>query len=52
MVRALAKATAQEPFIVAKPNSYAIDLIINLCKLNKNDIIMIGDNLETDILFA
>ena len=41
-----------EPVVLAKPNPYAVDLIVNDHCLEKSKCVMIGDRLNTDIAFA
>lgn len=50
MVESIAKATGKRPKILGKPESYMIDLIIDQNNLNKKDLLIVGDRLETDIL--
>ncbi len=50
MVEALRKATGKNPVIMGKPNSYLIDIILEEHNLDKKDIVIVGDRLETDIL--
>ena len=39
-------------FYVGKPNSYFVKSAIKYLQLNKKNIVLIGDQLETDILAA
>lgn len=41
-----------EPLVLAKPNPYAVDLIVNDNSLDRSKCVMIGDRLNTDIMFA
>lgn len=50
MVAALRTATAVEPFVVGKPQTYAFDKILELTDTPPERAIMIGDRLDTDIL--
>jgi 4-nitrophenyl phosphatase len=43
-------ATGINPIFIGKPESLMIDLILNQEGLMKEDLLMIGDNYETDIL--
>ncbi len=52
MVAAVERCTGKKPFIVGKPNTYFAKLILEENKLKKNEVITIGDRLETDIRFA
>jgi 4-nitrophenyl phosphatase len=46
----LTTTTGVDPLFIGKPESFMIDLILEQRGLNKEDLIMIGDNYETDIL--
>jgi 4-nitrophenyl phosphatase len=42
--------TREQPFFIGKPEPLMIDLILQKTGLKKKDLLMIGDNYETDIL--
>ncbi len=42
-------ATQREPIVIGKPNKYMIDAICNKYSLKKEDMVIIGDRLYTDI---
>ena len=48
------KSASNKPnsIIIGKPNSYFVDTAIKFLNLRKKNIILIGDQLETDILAA
>lgn len=50
MVAALRTATAVEPFVVGKPQTYAFDKILEFTNTPPERAIMIGDRLDTDIV--
>jgi phosphoglycolate phosphatase len=53
MVEAFATATGKRPdFVCGKPEQSFLDLIVQRCKLNRSRTCMVGDRLETDILFG
>lgn len=43
-------ATAQKAIIIGKPNAIIMEKALERLSLNKSDVIMVGDNYETDIL--
>jgi len=49
---ALEKSTGRNPIIVGKPQPYLLDIIIKEHGLSKDETLMVGDRLETDILMA
>jgi len=49
IVQALAYATGIQPMIVGKPEPIMIRQAIELLAVSKGEVILIGDNLETDI---
>lgn len=51
-ISGLRSSMGVEPLILAKPNPYAINLIVNDNGLDKSKCVMIGDRVDTDILFA
>ena len=52
LVAAVRTATATEPFVVGKPQTYAFDKILELTNTPPSRAVMVGDRLETDILVA
>jgi len=52
MVGAIKGCTGQEPIVVGKPSSLMIDYLADKLKLDKGRICMVGDRLDTDVLFG
>ncbi len=52
MVAAVERCTGKKPFIIGKPNTYFARLILKENKLKKDEVLVVGDRLETDIRFA
>ena len=52
ILRSLAKATNREPFICGKPNPYLINFITEEKKIKKEECLMIGDSIESDVNLA
>lgn len=52
MVGAIKGCTGQEPTVVGKPSPLMIDYLANKLSLDKSRICMVGDRLDTDILFG
>ena len=52
MVGAIKGSTKREPTIVGKPAAFMLDYISNKFNVPKNAICMVGDRLDTDILFG
>lgn len=52
MVSAIRFSTEKTPFVVGKPNPYAIELIMTEHDLKKSEMLMVGDRIDTDIEFA
>jgi phosphoglycolate/pyridoxal phosphate phosphatase family enzyme len=52
MVGAIKGCTGQEPTVVGKPSPLMIDYLANKLKLDKSRICMVGDRLDTDVLFG
>lgn len=52
IVAALECSSGKKAYILGKPNTYFMELIEQEQKLMKKDILMVGDRLDTDILFA
>lgn len=52
MVGAIKGSTKREPTVVGKPAPFMLDYIANKFKVRKDQICMVGDRLDTDILFG
>ena len=53
MVKAIEVASGRSVnHVVGKPNSIMFDMLLSDWKINKNEIIVIGDSLESDVLMA
>jgi len=52
MVGAIKGCTGQEPTVVGKPSSLMIDYLVDKLGLEKGRICMVGDRLDTDVLFG
>jgi len=52
MVGAIKGCTGQEPTVVGKPSPLMIDYLANKLNLDKSRICMVGDRLDTDIVFG
>jgi hypothetical protein len=52
MVGAIKGSTQREPIVVGKPAYFMLDNIAKQFGLHKNQICMVGDRLDTDILFG
>lgn len=52
MVGAIKGSTKKEPIVVGKPSYFMLDNIATQFGLNKDQICMVGDRLDTDILFG
>jgi len=52
MVGAIKGCTGKEPTVVGKPSPLMIDYLANKLSLDKSRICMVGDRLDTDILFG
>ncbi len=44
------KATGRAPFFVGKPNPYMMRSALNYLDVHSEDTVMIGDNMQTDII--
>lgn len=49
MLKLFEASTGVSPTVIGKPNSYVIDAIINKYGFEKEDLVMVGDRLYTDI---
>jgi phosphoglycolate phosphatase-like HAD superfamily hydrolase len=52
MVGAIAGSTQREPITVGKPAEFMLDNIAKTFNLQRQQICMVGDRLDTDILFG
>lgn len=52
MVGALIGASEAEPLVVGKPSSFLLDTICRQGELTKDQICIVGDRLDTDVLWA
>jgi 4-nitrophenyl phosphatase/phosphoglycolate phosphatase len=52
MVGAIKGCTGKEPTVVGKPSPLMIDYLCNKLGLDRNRICMVGDRLDTDVLFG
>ncbi|KAI5428364.1 phosphoglycolate phosphatase 1A, chloroplastic [Lathyrus oleraceus] len=52
MVGALVGSTQREPLVVGKPSTFMMDYVANKFGISKSQICMVGDRLDTDILFG
>jgi len=52
MVGAIAGSAAREPYTVGKPSTFMLDDIASTFNIDKSEICMVGDRLDTDIMFG
>jgi len=52
MVGAIVGSTKREPTVVGKPSDFMLENIATTFKLQKEQICMVGDRLDTDIMFG
>jgi phosphoglycolate phosphatase len=52
MVGAIKGSTKKEPTVVGKPSTFMLDYLADKFKISKTQICMVGDRLDTDILFG
>lgn len=52
IVAALAYSTGRKPIVIGKPEPYMLELIAREHKVRKENTLVVGDKLETDILMA
>jgi 4-nitrophenyl phosphatase/phosphoglycolate phosphatase len=52
MVGAIKGCTGQEPLVVGKPSPLMIDYLENKYGMDRSRICMVGDRLDTDVLFG
>jgi len=49
IVNAIKTCAGKDPFVIGKPNPYLTQLILHDAKCNPQDVLVVGDRLETDI---
>ncbi|CAK9222450.1 unnamed protein product [Sphagnum troendelagicum] len=52
MVGAIKGSTKKEPLVVGKPSTFMMDYLASEFQISKSEICMVGDRLDTDILFG
>ncbi|PXF48454.1 Phosphoglycolate phosphatase 1B, chloroplastic [Gracilariopsis chorda] len=52
MVGAIKGCTGKEPILVGKPSPLMIDYIVSKYGISRDEICMVGDRLDTDVLFG
>lgn len=52
IVASIEYATGKKPKIVGKPNTFMLKMILKRFDVKKNEVLMVGDRLETDIAFG
>ncbi|XP_048325151.2 phosphoglycolate phosphatase 1A, chloroplastic isoform X2 [Ziziphus jujuba] len=52
MVGAISGSTQREPLVVGKPSTFMMDYLATKFGITKSQICMVGDRLDTDILFG
>ncbi|MDD5022777.1 MAG: HAD-IIA family hydrolase [Candidatus ainarchaeum sp.] len=52
IVHALEYSTGIKPLVIGKPSMYLLDMILKKCGNKKEEILFVGDRIETDILMA
>ncbi|KAK6775169.1 hypothetical protein RDI58_026170 [Solanum bulbocastanum] len=52
MVGAILGSTKREPLVVGKPSTFMMDYLADKFKIQKSQICMVGDRLDTDIVFG
>nr|ABK24589.1 unknown [Picea sitchensis] len=52
MVGALRGSTQKDPIVVGKPSTFMMDYVSKKFQISKSQICMVGDRLDTDILFG
>jgi phosphoglycolate/pyridoxal phosphate phosphatase family enzyme len=50
MVASIAAAAGREPFLVGKPQTYALERILKLAGATREEAVMVGDRTDTDVL--
>lgn len=49
MVAAVQYSTKKAPIVIGKPNKYGIELLLKENKLKKQEVLIVGDRIETDV---
>ncbi|KAJ8761052.1 hypothetical protein K2173_025759 [Erythroxylum novogranatense] len=52
MVAAVCAATEKEPIVVGKPSTFMMEFLLQKFDINTSEMCMVGDRLDTDILFG
>jgi phosphoglycolate phosphatase len=52
MVGAIVGSTKREPHVVGKPSDFMLENIASTFNLQRSQICMVGDRLDTDIMFG
>jgi 4-nitrophenyl phosphatase len=52
IVAALVNSTGKSPIVIGKPNGYVLSLIESEHGVKREEMLMVGDRLDTDIAFA
>lgn len=52
MVAAICGSTEREPVVVGKPSTFMMDFLLQKYKIDTSRMCMVGDRLDTDILFG
>lgn len=52
IVSAIEGCTEKKPLVIGKPERYFADLVLSENHINKNEALVVGDRIETDIKFA
>lgn len=52
MVAAVCGSTQQEPMVVGKPSTFMMDFLLERFQIDTTKMCMVGDRLDTDILFG
>jgi 4-nitrophenyl phosphatase len=52
LIASLSASTGRQPTFIGKPNQAMMDVIVDKFKLDRSRTIMVGDRLDTDILFG
>jgi 4-nitrophenyl phosphatase len=52
VVAAISTASQRQPLVAGKPEQLLMDIAVQRCRLNRSRTLMVGDKLDTDILFG
>jgi len=50
MVAAIERSTGKKPIVLGKPNKYGVELLLKENRLKREEALIVGDRIETDIL--